>query len=63
MTPLALVKAIRQETSDERGELLLNLYLSGRRPRLVVVGDAPAEEAQYDRTLDVVQEIVGADRG
>jgi len=29
-------------------------------PRLVVVGDAPAEEAQYDRTLDVVQQEIGA---
>lgn len=31
------------------------------KPRLVQVGDHTAEE--YDRTLDVVQEIVGADRG
>jgi hypothetical protein len=57
---LALVKAIREETSDERGELLLNLYLSGRTPRLVIVGD---HEPEIDNThlAAVVQTALNAE--
>lgn len=57
MTDGALVRSVKLQ------KLIAAVEASFRHPRLVVVGDAPAEEAQYDRALDVVQEIGGADRG
>jgi len=67
MTPAELVRAIRGETTEDRAELLLNLFLSvpeRSRPslrlrKLVQVGDAPAEPANYAAVQDAVASAMG----
>lgn len=54
MTLSQLVRAIRNESSDERAELVLRLYLSGTSTNVIRIGDHSPEIARYERIQDAV---------